>query len=587
MTASMTLWAVRGMVCLLAAIAGRIWASHAGIKGQMERALAWLSFVVPFGAGGFFPIFYLLTGGYLLCVLVRWRKTGHAFRLYWNTAAAAAALLAMGYLLTPLWAADRGSAWLGVTRTPVLLLYLLAWMQTESRERQKIERAIPAAGALMVLASIPMQYIPGLQSMIAPQGRLAGFFEYSNTFALFLVAGMAVQYTKKERTRRDDGIDLILMLGIFLSGSRTSFLLLGAVLIAGCLYQRRARFALTALGMFALLLGGSMVLRLVLGQVAANRYLTTSVRDSTLLVRLLYWKDAVPVLLRHPFGLGYMGYRAVQGSIQTGVYSVAFVHNGLLQLLLDIGWVPTAALLWAVIWSFFRRGADCRKRLLLAVILGHCMMDFDLQFLSVWLILLPLLDVQSGRELWLQKEPEKLAGAAVVILLLLGAWMTTGDMLCRLGLNRQCLTVTPFYTPALERQLSECENAAERNETAEQILRQNPYSADAWEAKAEAAGESRNLSAMIVCGERVMELNPYDRNVYLRCFDRLWNAMEACQWQRNRAGVRQCAEALRDIPRRMETVKRETDPLGWKIQHRPQLNLPAEYQRKLEGLRGM
>ena len=57
-------------------------------------------------------------------------------------------------------------------------------------------------------------------------------------------------------------------------------------------------------------------------------------------------------------------------------------------------------------------------------------------------------------------------------------------------------------------------------------------------------------------------------------------------WRRNRAGVRQCAEALRDIPRRMETVKRETDPLGWKIQHRPQLNLPAEYQRKLEGLRG-
>ena len=174
-----------------------------------------------------------------------------------------------------------------------------------------------------------------------------------------------------------------------------------------------------------------------------------------------------------------------------------------------------------------------------------------------------------------------------MILLLLGMWLNTGDMLYRLGLNRQCLTVTPFYTPALERQLSECENAAERNETAEQILRQNPYSADAWEAKAEAAGESRNLSAMIVCGERVMEMNPYDCNVYLRCFDRLWNAMEACLRQGNRAGAQQCAEALRDIPRRMETVKRETDPLGWKIQHRPQLNLPAEYQRKLGRLRVM
>ena len=582
MNASMMLWAVRGGLCLLAAIAGGLWASRAGPRSQPGRALGRLLFTVPFGAGGFFPIFYLLAGGYLLWVLLGCWKRERGLRVYWNTAALAVMLVALGYLLTPLWAADRGSAWLGVTRTPVLLLYLLAWMQTEPRERQEIERAIPAAGALMVLASFPLQYVPVLQKLIAPQGRLAGFFEYSNTFALFLVAGLAVQYTEKKRTKADPAIDLILMLGVFLSGSRTSFLLLGAVLIAGCLYQRRARFAMTALGMFALLLGGSMVLRLILGQVAANRYLTTSVRDSTLLVRLLYWKDAVPVILKHPLGLGYMGYRAVQGSIQTGVYSVAFVHNGLLQLLLDIGWVPTAALLGAVIWSFFRRGADCRKRLLLAVILSHCMMDFDLEFLSIWLMFLPLLDLQRGRALWMGKRLE--AAAAAGILLLFGAWMTTGDMLYRLGLNRQCLTVTPFYTPALERQLPECESAAERNETAEQILRQNPYSADAWEAKAEAAGESGNLSAMIVCGERAMALEPYDRSVYLRCFERLWNAMEACQWQGNRAGVRRCAEALRDIPRRMETVKRETDPLGWKIQHRPQLTLPAEYQQKIKQL---
>ena len=587
MNASMTLWAIRGIVCLLAAIAGKLWVSRSGPKSQPERALGWLLFTVPFGAGGFFPIFCLLAGGYLLWVLLGCWKRERGLRVYWNAAALAVMLVALGYLLTLLWAADRGSAWLGITRTPVLLLYLLAWMQTEPGEQREICRAIPAAGVLMVLVSFPLQYVPALEKLIAPQGRLAGFFEYSNTFALFLVAGLAVQYTEKDRRKADPVVDLILMLGVFLSGSRTSFLLLGAVLIAGCLYQRRARFTLTALGMFALLLGGSVALKMALGQVAANRYLTTSVRDSTLLVRLLYWQDALPVILRHPLGLGYMGYRAVQGSIQTGVYSVAFVHNGLLQLLLDIGWVPAAALLVAVLWSFFRPGAGCRKRLLLAVILGHCMMDFDLEFLSIWLMLLPLLDLRSGRALWIRKRPGALLGAAAGILLLLGAWLTSGDMLYRLGLNQQCLAVTPFYTPALEQQLAECRDSAERNETAEKILRQDPYSAAAWEAKANAAGKNRKFSAMIACGERAMALEPYDRSAYLRCFDRLWNAMEECRRQENEAGARQCAEALREIPRWMETVKRETSPLGWKIQHRPQLTLPAEYQQKLKQLRGV
>ena len=48
--------------------------------------------------------------------------------------------------------------------------------------------------------------------------------------------------------------------------------------------------------------------------IPSGRFLTTSLHSSTLLGRLLYAQDALPVILRHPFGLGYRSYTYMQGS---------------------------------------------------------------------------------------------------------------------------------------------------------------------------------------------------------------------------------------------------------------------------------
>ena len=51
--------------------------------------------------------------------------------------------------------------------------------------------------------------------------------------------------------------------------------------------------------------------------------------------RILYVQDALPLILKHPFGLGYYGYYFIQQSVQTGVYTGVNAHNELrIQILL-------------------------------------------------------------------------------------------------------------------------------------------------------------------------------------------------------------------------------------------------------------
>ena len=145
----------------------------------------------------------------------------------------------------------------------------------------------------------------------------------------------------------------VLFFGIALSGSRTVFILWIAVIVVFFFLSKSGKKRLYVAALAAVLVLGTGIYAAVTGDLGSiARYLTTSTSSSTLMGRLLYCRDALPVILRHPLGLGYMGYYFTQGSFQTGVYSVYNVHNELFQLLLDVGWIPAGVCIWAPIRSF-------------------------------------------------------------------------------------------------------------------------------------------------------------------------------------------------------------------------------------------
>ena len=101
------------------------------------------------------------------------------------------ALLALlaGYLLTPFWAVDSGMALLGFFKFLPAALFWLLLMQLGPEVRERLFLTIPVSGITMTLLSYPTRWIPALTPYFYASGRLGGFFQYSNSFALFSPAG--------------------------------------------------------------------------------------------------------------------------------------------------------------------------------------------------------------------------------------------------------------------------------------------------------------------------------------------------------------------------------------------------------------
>lgn len=574
-----------GIILLTAGVFGGVYIQrHYGAEDRTVRRLLWLLFVLPFLAGGYHICVSALVFVFLLWQLIVFGKQRSGLRLYLCDGVLAVLLLVLAYGITALWAADHGMAGYGFIKYLPLLFYVLLLMQLKKEQLCDFYCVVPLGGGCMVLLSFPLQFLPMLSDVLAPKGRLAGFMEYPNTFALFLLVGVVLQTTKKDRTRKDVALDAVLMLGIFASGSRTSFLLLLFVLIVSGLLQRNLKFAAAEIGAFAGCLLLSMLVSSLEVYSAAGRYLTTSVGDSTLLSRLLYFKDVLPVIAKHPFGLGYLGYSAVQGSIQHGVYTVTLVHNELLQLLVDIGWLPVALLCVALFQSFFAKGAGARRRLLMAVILGHCMMDFDLQFLSIWFLLLPLLELHKGKPVTARggRIPAGIAGAVLTVLCL---WLSTSDLLYQYGNYGACLKITPFHTMAMERKLTEISDPEELETLADRILLQSAYSSIAYSAKANAAFAKGDVEGMMAAEEAAIVRSPYALEEYTDYFDKLYAAMQLFTAQEDAQSAQVCRNKLLDIPNMLARVEENTDPLAWKLEHKPELMLPENYRQMLETVR--
>lgn len=570
---------IRSIITLVICILG-MKAVKTRFETEEIRPVGWLLFVMPYFSGGFYSggcaaatVFLL---GYLLWIT---RKNKH-FTVNLNDTLMAVLLLVLCYSLSYFWAADRGMAAWGLVRFAPVLLFALAIMQIKAEQLSEIYRLVPLSAAIMTVVSYGMQYVPAWTDLVTIQGRLSGFFEYPNTFAAYLETALVISATSPRRTRLSVAIDVILIFGVLSTGSRTGFILLAAVLILLFISKRDKQYILSAVLIISVMLAVLLLANRLGWDTEADRFLTISVKSTSFVRRLLFFADALKIIAKHPMGLGYLGYHAVLGSWQNGAYDVVYVHNWILQLLLDVGWIPTAAFLLTVIRGFFAKNTGWRNRLIILVILGHSMFDFDMEYLSMWLLLLPALDYRNGNSICLKrgKKAAVTAGAAVGLVCI---WLAAGDYLYRTGNVDLCLKITPFHTQALEYRLTEIKDAETLDETADRILELKPSSSISHSAKANVAFASGDIMSTINEKEQAIACNRYEIAEYCDYFDKLYTAM--C-WYLN-AGDSQsaqvCAAKLQSIPQMLSDLEDTTSALAWKIADQPELKLPDEYLKIL------
>ncbi len=486
-------------------------------------------------------------------------------------------LIPLSYLTVSLWAVDSGTAVYGFVKFLPVALFGLIVSGLSVNERTEILDVVPYSAVAMGVLSYALSFIGQLSSYFLVATRLGGFFQYPNSFAVYCLVGLAVLLTK-EKIKPKHWVLAALILGIILlTGSRTVFVFLVVTVII-ILFKIQSGNKIRLLALF----GGAIALSLVIVIVTDNvqtvgRFLTISLDSSTLQGRLLYYKDALPVILKKPFGLGYFGYYFTQGSFQTGVYSVAYIHNDFLQLLLDIGWIPSLILFFVIVGSFFSKNIPFLMKTVIFVITGHSFFDFDLQFISVFLVLILALDFDIFKQHKF-KLKKNITVIVAGLLIVTSAYFALINSLFLLNKHEAVEKIYGNDTQSQILLMTDSDDYEVINRYADSIISTNKYIAIAYDAKANYSFMNGDIQSMIEYKWKALDSAVYSIEEYNDFCAKLISVIEPYRNMGDESSADFCEDTLIEIENRLSEVKERTSSFAWKIKDKPELELLEEYE---------
>lgn len=512
-----------------------------------------------------------------LCVYIAvCAKKNKELRFNVNLSSVSVVLIAVSYLATTLWAVDSGMALFGFFRYLAVALFALAMMQKNAPSKNTMFLVVAYSGAVMsVLSAVLMQIAP-ISEHFSVAGRLAGFWQYPNSFAMLLLCGIIVLLTKEKISLADYIALAALAFGMIYSGSRIA-LAVAVVSVIAVLIFRPGKKLKIIVG--ATLVSG-VAAAIVYGVVSGNmhlitRFVSTSLTESTFVGRILYFLDALPLVLRHPFGLGYFGYYFTHASVQTGVYELSFVHNDFLQLMLDIGWIPAICFIAAIIKSFFKKGTSLRVRVMLFAVCAHSFFDFDLQFIAMMMILVLCLDIESGKA----SVAKKCSGAVYALAGILCAMLVYFNIqqsAYLLGNVKLAYSMDKSDTLAAMHILMNETDTDKALSVADDILERNENCALAASVKARNSFSKGDLPTAMEYKNKVLEMTPFAYEEYKEYCQMLVYSVKVYTNMGDTYSADICKKELQSVVSRLEALEDRVSRLGLMIKDQPKTKLTGE-----------
>ena len=528
--------------------------------------------------GGFHVITSCFADVYLTSLILFIQKKRRYINqiLFINVVSASVFLITTSYLLTVLWAIDKGMAFWGFLKFSPVLPFSYITMNLEPEDKRCVLKVIPLSGVFMTIVSYLLHLIPDFKKYFTVAGRLSGFFQYPNSFAAFLICGIVIIAYYYKKLFPKILLLSILIFGVFESGSRIAFaiMILGIFVLIISIKDKKISIAITLILLMGI--GASLIyVHVTNNYYTIGRFLTSSVNESTLVGRILYYKDALPIILKHPFGLGYLGYSYIIGASQTGVYSVVFVHNELLQFLLDIGWIPVLVFLVALLKTLFSKRIDFCQKLVLSLLCTHALLDFDFQYISLLFVLLLTLDFRYGYEVELKSKLSKALCVASIVFVFC-FYFGLVDLLTLVNANDIAIRLYPVHTNAEIRLLTESKSAEQQSSIAKDIIKRNEHISLAYAAMANYDFSLGNIEDFIANKKKSIELSPYDIEAYNDFAGKLITAYSLYKQGGDSISADYCLKQVINLENELLEVKSRTSALAWKINDLPRLELSAE-----------
>ena len=523
----------------------------------------------------------LLAGLFLAVALCRAAKARKAIVLPTTLPAVIIAVAVLFYLLSVFWAADRGMALLGFFKyLPVPLFMVL--IATAGINREKLLQAFAYAGGLSAAACLLLGLFPVFNGILYPGGRFSGTFQYANSYGLYLLVSAVIIGTKKDLEKTDCVLCCVSFAGIFLTGSR-SLLVLALATAAVLLFVNRKAVLAMACGIPV-----AVALSWALGiAVTVQRSANVSFESGEWLTRLAYYQDGIRLIAQYPFGMGHSGWWYVQPATQTAVYNVRLIHSWPLQVALDIGILPVAFLIAAAAAAFFHKKSKLREKLLLILILGHSLIDFNMAFLAVMFVLVLLIPGTRTVKIYLSGKRLTAAAASCCIAVVAFAWLGTASLMSFAGLNKVAATAYPLYTEAMERVVALENNPEEAYRWAGRILENNKFVYGAYDVKARVYASEGDWLNAVRMKQESLALSRLHGESYDELLMYIHYAMQKAEAEGDVGSYAKLKRLAIGIPGQMEDVDRSMSSLAYRLKHKPKLTLSEQSEGFLGYLRSL
>lgn len=492
-------------------------------------------------------------------------------------------LWSVSYLLTMFWVVDTELSWLGFLKFFTVPLFIITIMQYKYTPEQKNKwfDAVGKIGAVMVgvilIVSLFERIITGENNIFFYQNRLAGFFNYANSFALFLLIGIIIIGFKKNIKLVDFIVSNMLLIGILLTNSRAIMIITVFSYLLILIFNKESRKK-NFINLGIMIVVSAIVTAVMQNFGVSNRI--PSGNSGEWLLRLLYYKDALRMTVKNIFGYGYMAWWYMQEGLQSGAYDTQYVHNGLLQIVVDVGIIPALLIVITFIMGFFDKKVTARDRVLMLVILGHSLIDFNMEFLAITLVLFMTLEFDKKQEkIELKKIKVLICGLGFIytffaIITLLNNW----------GQYRIANSIFP-YSIALNEQLGQTENIYECLEISEKLYDKNKYFLNASSFLSIKEQSSDNYEEAHKYEFWIVKNKKYTMSYYIQYVKFLEKAIQHYYSVNDIETMKKYVERLINVETMIENVKETSDDLAYRIQHKPRLEMPEEMQRYIEEMK--
>lgn len=533
------------------------------VDNNMVKCLSTLLIMALSATGLFYEFLGCIFCGIEIVVLMVIKKCRKELVLYFNIESSCIVFIVLMYFTTIFYGIDYGMALIGFLRMLSVVFFMICTMQCTNCEENKVFECIPMLGCVMTLSGGVVYMIPTLRSVFFQAGRFGGYFLYANVYALFCTIAL-IFICKDEYLSKADIIKIIVLVaGVMMSGSRTAFVLLVFVSVVVIVKKRKMRFIITmivssflAIAVFYVLYTGDLQ--------NIGRFLTTSMKSSTLLGRILYAKDGIRHILKQPFGNGYLGYYFIEPVIQTGVYSVRYIHNDYLQMALDIGVMPALLFICIILKNIFSRRLENWKRLIMFVMAVHFIMDFDLEFMGMWIILIFAMNPRYGKKIRLGYN--KICFIPAIVIMYVGIAMIPRYV----GYSNISYRLLPFYTEAGIDKIEKETDVSNAEQMADTLLKQNKYIHQAYDIEAIIAYNDGRYQEMEKKKWKSVRLQKYNMDDYNRYVMLISHGIAETK---SMVDVNYLLHKVIRVKDEIEKVKNNTDTLAWKIRDIPEFTL--------------